>query len=166
MGLLIEDNHLVNFKSDSSTDGPLVYGYEDGWHWSKNKGSYQKGKDFFWIHLEISDTAPTTVKLHVESPNVTTDPKLNSIKQEVVTQFLLPKFEKIITERGLMYKDPKRHQSSKVEKNKTTSPFHVVLTKEQDQGSHESNIEFVNNILGAEIREVVEKFKDQLDVHF
>jgi len=154
------------FKSDASIDGKLVYGYEQGWHWSRNRGGYNQSRDFFWIHWEIGDRSPYSVKLHVECPKATLDPELNAIKQEVVEEFLAARFKNIVEQSGYGYKVGNRIKPEHMEKFKCTSPFHVVLTKEQSQGTHQANIEMVNGALGGAVREVVERFEPRLKRYF
>lgn len=156
----------MNFKSDASIDGKLVYGYEDGWHQSKNKGGYNQSRDFFWVHWEIGDRAPNCVKLHVECPNVTTDPDLNAIKHEIVQEFLSTQIKNIVEQSGFIYKMGNRVKPEPMKKFKCTSPFHVILTKEQSQNNHQANIQLVNRVLGEAVSEVVQRFEPQLNHHF
>ncbi len=93
----------MNFQSGSSKSGPYEFGYEQGWHWSLNEGSYDRGRDFFWVHLEISDDKPNSVKLHVESPNSIADHNLNLIKQQMVQEFLSATFKKLIEANGFTF---------------------------------------------------------------
>ncbi len=156
----------MTFKEDGSRDGALVYGYEKGWHWTRNKGGYHQKRDFFWIHWEISATEPTIIKLHVECPKAEVDPELNAIKQEVVKSFLAPQFKKKVEESGYIYKPSTRNKSEHVERYCSTAPFHVIVTKEQEKGSPQANIEMVNEALGDDVRSVVETFRGQLNRHF
>ncbi len=153
------------FTSDASIDGELVYGH-GGWHWSKNKGRYQNGRDFFWIHWEISERAPDTVKLHVESPNADTDSALNAIKREVVQEFLSARFKNAIERQGYAYKPGNRIKPEHMERYKCTAPFHVVLSAEQQQTTDEQNIELVNAIVADELSAVIYQLRPQLAKHF
>lgn len=156
----------MNFKSDESIDGKLVYGYEVGWHWLKNKGGYNQGRDFFWVHWEIGGGKPNNVKLHVECPKAQTDADLNAIKKEMVNRFLSAHFKSLVEQYGFVYKRGSRVKTEHMEKYKCTSPFHVLLTNEQSQNSHQDNIEMVNAVMGDAVREVVQSFRNQLNSHF
>lgn len=156
----------MNFCSNFSKSGPYEFGYEQGWHWSKNKGSYDQGRDFFWVHWEISDDKPDSVKLHVESPNVTEDEQLNLLKQQMVQEFLSSHFKKAVEENGFSFVPGRQVSLELVKRNKSTQPFRVVLTPEQAQKTHRENIEMVNAAMSQSINEVVERFASQLDARF
>lgn len=154
------------FESDSSKNGPYEFGYEHGWHWSKNKGSYNRGRGFFWVHWEISDDKPVSVKLHVESPNVVTDQKLNLIKQQMVQEFLSSHFKKMVEENSFSFVPGRQVRVEDVRKNKSTQPFRVVLTPEQAKKTHRENIEMVNAAMSQSLNEVIERFASQLNAYF
>ncbi len=156
----------MNFHSNSSKSGPYEFGYEQGWHWSRNKGSYDQGRDFFWVHLEISDDKPNSVKLHVESPNVTEDEKLNLLKQQMVQEFLSPHFKKAVEENGFSFIPGRQVNLELIKKNKCTQPFRVVLTEEQSRETHQENIEIVNAAMSQSINKVIQCFAPQLNAHF
>src|SRR5262245_17378079 len=108
----------MNFESDSSKDGKLEFGYEDGWHWSSNGGNYKNGRDFFWIHWEINDLRPSNVKLHVECPPADAEPEMNAIKHEIVEAFLSPNFKKILEQNGYSYAENRKVKSADIRQNK------------------------------------------------
>jgi hypothetical protein len=156
----------VIFYSGASTDGPYDFGYEEGWHWSKNRGSYDRGRDFFWVHWEISDGSPHSVKLHVECPNAATDPELNAIKQEMVQAFLSPTFKNILEQQGYTYIIGRRIKPEHIERFKSTQAFRVMLTDEQSQNDNKANIEMVNAVTNDAVRKVIKRFSTQLNSQF
>jgi hypothetical protein len=156
----------MKFNSESLIGGGVVHGYEEDLHWSKDKGGYHQHRDFFWVHWEIGDRAPLSVKLHVECPKVGVDPELNAIKQQMVEDFLSSRLQAVVEERGYIYKKGSRIKPEDREKFKCTAPFYVILTKEQSRNEHKANIEMVNAALGDEVRQVVQRFKPQLNHHF
>lgn len=156
----------MKFQSGSSTDGPYEFGYEQGWHWSKNGGKYDNNRDFFWIHWEINDRNPESVKLHVECPKATLEPELNSIKQEIVESFLSAHFKNLIEQHGYTYMVGRRIKPEHVKRNKSTQPFRVLLTEKQIQSTHQANIEMINAITSKAISDVIEPFAERLNRHF
>lgn len=156
----------MQFQNGSSISGPYEFGYEEGWHWSKNGGNYNSGRDFFSVHWEISDHKPGDVKLHIESPKSNVEPKLNEIKKEMVEQFLSVRFKNLVEEKGFVYVVGRNIGSSSIEKNKSTQAFRVAVSNEQRLGSHQANIEMMNSIAGEAVREVVGRFAKQIDAHF
>jgi phage portal protein BeeE len=53
-----------------------------------------------------------------------------------------------------------------MEKFKCTSPFHVILTDKQSQNNQQANIEMVNGVMGDAVREIVQRYSNQLNPHF
>jgi hypothetical protein len=148
------------FKSDASIDGKLVHGYEDGWHYATGKGHYHTGQDFLWVHWEISDRAPATVKLHVEAPKFAVDPDLNEIKGQLVAAFLDPRIRSAIEQKGLVYKPGSRCKPEHIKKFKCTAPFHIILTKEQIRATHPENIAVVHEVLGGFVEESIRQIRE------
>lgn len=153
----------MNFTSDSSKDGAYIFGYEDGWHWSQNGGHYNNGRDFFWVHWEIGEDRPASVKLHVECPRVDVHPALNDIKQKMVRDFLSPTFKGLVESHGYAYKTGSRNKPEHVEKFKCTSPFHVLLREEQRQNDHRATIEMVNREFGETVSEVIDRYRYKIE---
>jgi len=154
------------FQSGSSKDGPYEFGYEQGWHWSKNGGSYDNSRDFFWIHWEINEAKPNRVKLHIECPNAMVEPELNEIKQEMAQAFLSPQFKNLIEQSGYTYIPGRQIRPEHIRRNKGTQPFRIELTEHQCQSSRQANIEMVNAVMGQAIGEIVKRFTSQLNRHF
>ncbi len=154
------------FVNGASKDGPYIFGYGQGWHWSKNKGSHSVGRDFFWVHWEISHAKPNSVKLHVECPNAATDPELNAIKLEMVQAFLSAEFKNIIEEHDFTYITGRKSKQEGIKQNKSTQPFRVVLTAEQNQDDYEANIRMINAVTNELVQAVINRFTAQLNRHF
>ena len=154
------------FESYSLVGGGLEHGHELNWHRSKNGGHYNRHQDFFWVHWEIGDAKPCSIKFHVESPRVDVDAELNGIKQDMVSAFLSADFECLATQCGYNYKRGGRTKPEHMERFKCTEAFRVVLKPEQCQGNHRANIETVNAAMGPTVRAVLERFAARLNAHF
>ena len=154
------------FESNSSIDGPYEFGYEAGWHWSRSKGSYDTGTDFFWVHWEISDSSPSHVKLHVESPNAATDLALNAIKQEVVKALIASGLQSSLKRHGYKCVVGSKAKPGFIAQHKSTQAFRIDLIEEQRQSTHQANIEMVNGVAGKFIREVLQRFATRINPHF
>ena len=146
--------------------GTLDYGYEAGWHWSKNRGSYWNGRDFFWTHWEVKSGNVCQVRWHVEAPSATVEATLNQIKQEMVTDFLAPRFQNLIEQNGLEYLKGTRAQLHHIEKNRCTEPFRVQLLATQNSGSAQGSMKIVNALMREPINNVLQRYKSRLDEHF
>ena len=156
----------MNFHTGSSIDGAYEFGYETGWHWSKNKGSYATGCDFFWIHWEIRNGAPNNIKFHVEAPKSTVDAELNNIKQEMVMALLSPRFNHIAEQNNFHFKLGNRIKPEHLEKNKSTQVFQILLTDEQQLETHQANIILINDLMREALNEVIRQFNTRLIAHF
>ncbi len=156
----------MQFTDGASIDGPYTFGHEQGWHWSKNQGNHARGRDFFWVHWEISDGKPNHVKLHIESPKSEIDPELNAIKEQLVVAFLSPKISRLATQNGFAYKIGSRLKSEHIEKYRSTQAFQLILTPEQCKRDSRANIEMINEVLGQSVQEVIDRFTPQLNRQF
>lgn len=156
----------MKFETGSSKDGPYEFGYEQGWHWSKNGGKHANNRDFFWVHWEINDKNPESVKLHVECPKAAIEPELNGIKQQIIEALLSTRFKKLIEEHGYTYIVGRQVSPEYIRANKSTQAFRILLTEEQRQGTHQANIKMINAIINQAISEVIEPFAAQLNRHF
>ena len=150
------------FREDGSRDGALVYGFEKGWHWSRDKGHYHKNRDFFWVHWEISKAKPNSVKFHIECPRIEAGAKLNAIKQDIVEDFLAVRFRDLAEQAGYKYKMGNRIKKEHKEKFKSTSAFHVLLTESQSKEDDRANIEMINALLRDEIQPIIERYQERL----
>ena len=160
------ESKTMKFETGSSIDGPYKFGYEQGWHWSKDGGNYNNNRDFFWVHWEINDKNPESVKLHIECPKAEIEPELNSIKQEIVEAFLSARFKNLIEQHGYKYIIGRQIKPEHIKRNKGTQAFRISLTQQQRQSTHHENIEIINAITGEFVREVVGRFTAQLNRHF
>lgn len=118
------------------------------------------------MHWEISDGKPSSVKLHVESPDSMTDPELNAIKEEMVQAFLSPNFKNIAEQHNYNYILGRQIKKERIKENKSTQPFRILLTEHQWQRTHQANIERINNVMREAVSEVINRFSTQLNRHF
>jgi len=70
--------------------------------------------------------------------------------------------ERLIEQHGFTHKYGRNINSEAIRNNKSTEPFRVILTEQQDQHSHTKNIEHVHQLLGDAVNEIVKKFHSQL----
>lgn len=146
--------------------GTFDFGYEAGWHWSKNRGSYWTTRDFFWSHWEVKNGNISQVRWHVESPSATNDATLNQIKQAMIADFLTPLFQNIIEKNGLGFTKGMRTNSHFIECNRCTEPFRIELPPAQNRGTSRDNIEAVNKLMREAINDVLSRYKSRLEKHF
>mgnify|MGYP001595006719 CR=1 FL=1 len=144
------------FKADKQISGGLCKGYLVNWNFSRNNGSYSKGKDFLSIHWEIGQSSADIVRFHVESPIDSVDNELNFIKNKIIT-LILAKLKDIKNcikigelKTGL--------RLSNTNSNKSTEVFKVILYPNNVFSTHEENIKQVHNQVEGIINDVVMKF--------
>lgn len=147
-------------------NGGLVTGHEPEWERRRNKGSYNKGLDFFSVHWEAKDEYPNQIRLHVESPPFAIDSDLNKLKQEVIAIIRTLNMEKSVRESGYGYEDGSRLSPSNILENKSTEVFRVIVSKAQSEMTHHEKIEQVHTRLGEQISYVVNKFSVKLEIEF
>ena len=156
----------MNYYSGSAKNGPFEQAYEDNWKWSKKKGSYEKGSDFFDIHWEVHDCDPFSIRLHVESPNATIDPTLNQIKEELISALSLAGFQHIASSHAYGFKEGRYILLGKIQSNKSTEPFRILITDSLPQPNHRQNLDAVHAVAGTAVDEVVKQFAPRLDSYF
>lgn len=144
------------FKKDKQISGKLCKGYLENWDFSRNNGSYVKGKDFLSIHWEIAENSPGEVRFHVEAPTYLIDNELNLIKSKIIILLL----SKIIEIKNCATVGELKTGSrlSKIDINKSTEVFKIILDKKNICNNSEENIKQVNIQLQDIINNVIEKF--------
>lgn len=144
------------FIKDKQRSGELCKAYLENWNFSRNNGSYAKGKDFLSIHWEIAGNSPDKVRFHVETPIYSIDNELNLIKSKIIILLLskLIEIKDCVTvgelETGI--------KLSEIDINKSTEVFKIILVKKNICTTPEENIKLVNIQLEDIINNVIEKF--------
>lgn len=148
------------FKKDKQNSGKLCKGYLGNWDYSRNKGSYSKGKDFLSLHWEIKDDSKNKVRFHVESPVFSINNELNLIKNKLIIAILA----KILEIKSFVNVGEVEIGSMllKSDTNKCTEVFKVVLFQNNTFSTYEENIEQVNNQVEVILNEILSKFSSEI----
>lgn len=148
------------FEEDNQRNGHLWEGYQKGWNWARNGGSYKSGTNFLSIHWEVHDQYPLRVKLHVESPRADTDIRLNLLKSQIIISILskLPDINNTLA----FGKIEIGSRLSNTTGNKSSEVFHIDLDPINDYTAQEV-IEVVNAEIGGIINRVVLIFEQSFE---
>jgi hypothetical protein len=153
--------HLVSFPRGSGKRGGFQQGIVEEWDWCKLDGGYDEGVGFFSVHWEIHDWNPDSIRLHVESPAISIDSELNSIKVAIIKEVIASSIRNHIIQKGYEFR-----QGTKIlqtETNKSTEAFRVVLQQHQKMSNHEDNMKLVHNLAEHLIHPIIMEFSQQLD---
>lgn len=146
----------LTVKSDKQRSGKLNKAYLANWDFSRNNGSYSKGKDFLSIHWEIKEDSPNEVRFHVESPIYSIDNELNLIKSKIIILLLANLIE--LKNRVTIGELKVGLNVYKIDTNKSTEVFKVILDQNNMLSTDEENIKQVNAQVEDIINKVIMKF--------
>jgi hypothetical protein len=150
---------MLFFEEDNQRNGHLWQGYQRGWNWARNGGSYKSGINFLSIHWEVHDQYPLRVKLHVESPRADIDIRLNLLKNRIIVGILsiLPDIYNNLAF-GKLEIGSKLFNTTG---NKSSEVFHIDLDAINDYTAQRI-IEVVNAEIGGIINRVVLRYEQSL----
>ncbi|OOM05686.1 hypothetical protein [Clostridium saccharobutylicum] len=144
------------FKEDKQISGKLCKAYLENWDFSRNNGSYAKGEDFLSIHWEIAESSPDEVRFHVEAPTHSIDNELNLIKSKIIILLLSKLIE--IKNRINIGELKSGSRLTKIDINKSTEVFKIILDQKNIMSTAKENIDQVNSKVEDIINNVIEKF--------
>jgi hypothetical protein len=136
------------------------------WNWARHGGSYDKNRDFFSVHWEVQERDPSSIRLHVESPDESADAALNLIKHQVVQALLASNIKSIALHKGYAYRSGPRISAKAMSSNKSTEAFRIVLDSAQRKSTPEEDIETVHKAFESHVSEILAQFEDQLRQQF